>query len=166
MEPQKFNNLLLKIKSDKRALIPIYQEYYAKIILHLRVRFGKCICPEDVAQEVFVTILHMEHTEYIKAPQKWIFSVADNKAIDLLRRRHEEVPLSDNMKASPIFEVSTQNVAIQLAFEHLDPVSQKILIMHFWEGYSHKEIASMLNMTCGNVRLKASRAYKTLEKYL
>ncbi len=166
MESQKFNKLLCKISSDKHALVPIYQEFYAKIILHLHIRFGKAICPEDVAQEVFAILLNMEYREYINSPQQWLFSVADNKAIDLIRKQHIELSLPDDLKAPPQFEISTPNIAIQLAFEHIDPISRQILHMHFWEGYSHKEIAAQLNMSCGNVRQKASRAYKILEKFL
>ena len=108
----------------------------------------------------------MEHIEYINAPQQWLFSVADNKAIDLLRRHHEEISLTDDLKVPHNCEIPTQSIAIHLAFQHIDPLSQKILHMHFWEGYTHKEIAAELNMTCGNVRQKVSRAYKILEKFL
>ena len=165
MEPQKFNKLLHKTKSDKRALIPIYQEFYAKIVLHLRTRFRKCVCHEDIAQEVFATLLNMEHKEYINAPQQWLFSIANNKAVDFIKKHQKEIPLTTDTGASPACEISTQNIAIQLAFEHIDPVSQKILIMHFWEGFGHAEIAKALNMTCGNVRQKASRAYKILKRF-
>ena len=158
MNPQKFNRILRKIKYDKQAIIPIYQEFYPKIIIHLRCRFGKLICHEDVASEVFAALLEGKEHEFVNAP--------DNKATDILRTHHEEVAYTDALNSSPDFDYSYLCADVQLAFEHIDPLSRKILYLHFWEGYSHKEIAAMLNMTCGNVRLKASRAYKILEKYL
>lgn len=166
MDPQKFNGLLNSIKNDKQAIIPIYQEFYAKIILHLRCRFGKLICHEDVVQEVFASLLSSEEFGYVNSPLQWLFKVADNKAIDLLRNRHEEIAYSDALNVSADFHDSYLCAEVQLAFKHIDPLSRRILVMHFWEGYSHKEIAAILNLTCGNVRLKASRAYKILEKFL
>ena len=166
MNPQKFNKLLRKIKDDKQALIPIYKEYHSKIIIHIRCRYREHVCAEDVAQEVYAALLELKEHDYIDSPQQWLFAMADHKASNLLKMKHGEIAFLDDLNASPLCEISTQDVSIQLAFQHLDPLSQKILIMHFWEGYSHKEIAKELNMTCGNVRLKASRAYKILEKYL
>lgn len=166
MNPQKFNRILSKIKYDKQAIIPIYQEFYSKIIIHLRCRFGKLICHEDVASEVFAALLEGKEHEYVNAPTQWLYAMADNKATDILRTRHEEVAYTDALSPTPDFDYSGLCADVQLAFEHIDPLSRKILYLHFWEGYSHKEIAAMLNMTCGNVRLKASRAYKILEKYL
>lgn len=166
MDPQKFNKLLLKIKDDKRALIPIYKEYHSKIIIHIRCRYGARVSAEDVVQEVYASLLAPKEHEFIDSPQQWLFAMADHKAIDFLRMQHGEIAYSDDLKTSPTCEIPTQNLALQFAFKQIDPLSQKILIMHFWEGYSHKEIAAMLQMTCGNVRLKVSRAYKILEKYL
>lgn len=166
MESQKFNKSLHKILSDKQAIVPIYQEFYAKIVVHLRFRFGNSICPEDIAQEVFASLLNTKPANYIEAPQRWLFALADNKAIDFLRRQQNEIAFSDDMNASPVCEIPTQNITIRLAFEHIDPQSQKILMMHFWEGYNYKEIAEALNLSCGNVRLKASRAYKILKDFL
>lgn len=166
MNPQKFNRILSKIKYDKQAIIPIYQEFYSKIIIHLRCRFGRLICHEDVASEVFVTLLEGKDHEYINAPTQWLFAIADNKATDILRTHHEEVAYTDALSPTTDFDYSGLCANVQLAFGHINVQSRKILYLHFWEGFGHKEIATMLNMTCGNVRLKASRAYKILEKYL
>ncbi len=166
MNPQKFNRVLSKIKYDKQAIIPIYQEFYSKIILHLRCRFGNLVRHEDVASEVFAALLEGKEHDYVNAPTQWLFAMADNKAIDILRTRHEEVAYTDALGPTPDFDYSGLSADVHLAFEHIDPLSRKILYLHFWVGYSHKDIAAMLHMTCGNVRLKASRAYKILKKYL
>ncbi len=166
MNPQKFNRILRKIKDDKQAVVPIYREYYSKIILHLRCRFGKTVSAEDIAQEVFATLLEGDTPESVQFPAQWLFTIADNKAIDILRKTHEELSYTDTFRLSPDPDYSHLSADIRLAFGHLDPLSRQILYLHFWEGYSHTEIASMLHMSCGNVRLKVSRAYKILEKFL
>ena len=51
-------------------------------------------------------------------------------------------------------------------FERLDECTQKILYLHIWEGYSQKEIAEMMEMSCTNVRKKASRGYELIKKLL
>lgn len=166
MDSQKFNRLLNDIKHDKRAIVPIFQEFYPKIILHLRCRFGNLICHEDVASEVFAALLEEKEYEYVTAPIKWLFALADNKATDILRTRHEEIAYNDVLGPPPDFDYSCLSAEVRLAFEQIDPQSRAILYLHFWEGYSHEEIADMFHITCGNVRLKVSRAYKIIKKFL
>ncbi len=166
MDPHKFNKLLCKIKDDKRALIPIYKEFHSKIIIHIRCRYGQRVCAEDVVQEVYAALLEIKEHAFIDSPQQWLFAMADHKAADSFRAQCKETSYSDDLKAPPVCEIPTQSIAIRLALEQIDPISQKILLMHFWEGYSHEEIAKELNMSCGNVRLKASRAYKILKDLL
>lgn len=166
MNAQKFNRILNNIKDDKQAIVPIYQEFYSQIIIHLRCRYGKLICPEDIAEEVFASLLKGGNSAYINSPLQWLFTISDHKATDAIRKRHEEMAYTDALNASADFDYSFLGADVQLAFSHLDPLSRQILVMHFWEGYTHKEIAALLNITCGNVRLKVSRAYKILQKFL
>lgn len=166
MNSQKFNRLLNNIKNDKKAIIPIYQEYYSKIVIHLRCRFGRIICHEDIAQEVFAALLNLKEDKKIDSPTQWILAVADNKAIDFLRTHHEDFAYTDALNSTFDLNYSFLGTDIQLAFVHIDSLSRKILYMHFWEGYSYKQIAEILHVTSGNVRLKASRAYKELKKHL
>lgn len=49
---------------------------------------------------------------------------------------------------------------------HLDEISQKIIYLNYWERYSLKDVAVILNMSYGNVRQIACRAYKKLKLYL
>ena len=47
----------------------------------------------------------------------------------------------------------------------LDKTSQTILYMHFWEGYSLKEVADVLGIEYANLRKRVSRAYAELKKF-
>lgn len=166
MDPKKFNKQLRKIKDDKEAIVPIYREYYSEIVIHLRCRFGKLICHEDIAQEVFAALLEPREYKEIASPTQWLFAIADNKAIDCLRSRHEEIAYADTLDSGRNFDYSYLSAEVQFAFEQIDALSRTILHLRFWEGYNHKEIAAMLHMSCGNVRLKVSRAYQEIKKYL
>ena len=52
------------------------------------------------------------------------------------------------------------------ALQQLDPRSQKIIILRFFQGKSHDEIADMMGLTTGNVRVIQSRALKVMEEFL
>ena len=52
------------------------------------------------------------------------------------------------------------------AIKKLDERSQKIIMLRFFEEKSHDEIAKIMNLTTGNVRVIQSRALKQMEEYL
>ena len=166
MDAKKFNRLMKTIKYDSKAFSEIYEEYYPKIKIHVQRRFGRLVCAEDISQEVFLKLLSLDVKEYVEYPTAWVYALADNKVKDILRATHDEIALSDLCTASFDLDDTILSVDIKSALLHLDEMSQQILYLHIWEGYSYKEIALELNLGYANVRVKASRALKTLKKHL
>ncbi len=166
MNPRKFNRLLKNIKYDKNALEEIYNEYYPQIVLHLRRRFGDLISPEDLAQEVFVALLQTEDFREVEYPTTWIYRLADNKAIDKIRTRHAEAELNENIADEFFIDDLISKEDVRAVLKKLDRETQFIIYLHVWEGYSYQEIAEMTNLSCINVRVKVSRAYSLLKKFM
>lgn len=167
MNVHKFNRLIQRIKYDKKAIEEIYVEYYPRIILHLKGRFGKLISGPDIAQEVFVSLMSAELPKKVEYPTTWIFKIADNKAIDKIKKLNCEVPLYDNYSYES-FELDRMIIKedVKQLMKNINKEQQMILYMYLWEGYSHKEIAALLHISPANVRTKVSRAYAELKKYL
>ncbi len=90
MKELKFNHLLQNLKTDKQAVKEIYEEYYPKIIIHLSRRFGKLISPVDIAHDTFLALMSAENFSYVEYPTTWLYTMADNKAIDALKRKNQE----------------------------------------------------------------------------
>lgn len=166
MDALKFNRLLRKIQSDKRAVEKLYEEYYPKIVYHVRRRFGNLVSPEDITQNVFLALLTTEITTYVEHPTAWLYTLVDNKAKDLLRVRHEEIALSEMLVSSFCIDSTILKEDMKQCLKGLDPISQQIIYLHIWEGYSYIEIAEELGVSCSNVRVKVSRAYKFIKQYL
>ena len=164
MNPQKFNRLLEKMKTDKRALEEIHNEYYPILVLYLNRRFGKLVSAEDIAQDVFVSLMETKKFEYVKAPSTWLCKAAYFKAIDNLKYRREEVPLSDDYPLPFCLDDLAIAEDVKKCLSCLDEQSQQIIYLHHWEGYTHKEIAALMGMSPANVRVKISRAYRAIKK--
>lgn len=161
-----FNRLLRRIKRDRRAIELIYAEFYPKIVLHLQRRFGSFLCSEDVAEDVFVHLLSFDCSHFIKYPTSWLYAIADDKGEEILHRNNVELPFPKGGFLPAGFEHAVLSADVESAFRHLDEESRTILYLRFWEGYSGEAIARELHISPGNVRVKISRAYKTLKKYL
>ncbi len=162
MSPTKFNALYREL-NNKHSFNQLYKEYYPRIMAHLKHRFGNLISAEDVAQDLFFKLLKSNRRDYVEHPYSWIMKVADNIAIDQIRSSHIESPLTDSFLEPFDVQLVDDGEVIKY-FEFLDETTQRILYMYFWEGYSLKEIAAVLNIKYGNVRAKVSRAYKKFKE--
>ena len=56
------------------------------------------------------------------------------------------------------------DLEVKRALSKLDKLSQQIIYLHYWEGYSLKELATEFNLSYGSIRTKVSRAYDELKK--
>ena len=164
MDVLQFNRLLHRIGYDRRALEQIYQEYYPKIVLHLRYRFRDRIPHDDVAEEVFLALMCSPPDGDIASPTAWLMRLADHKAVDLLRKSHGEVELFETLAIPPPFDEVILRNDVRQQLQMLDAETQEIVYLHIWEGYSLKEISDLTNIGYETVRKKTSRAYEKLKK--
>ena len=133
---------------------------------------------DELVQEVMITIWR-KATSYDAGKSgaaTWIFTIARNKRIDLLRKmkRHAGMldiddvwPLEDE-SASP-FQMLQQRVNEQRVRESLQglPVAQREAIsLAFIEGKSHSEIAETLHLPLGTVKSRIRLAMQRLQLVL
>ena len=62
MEAHKFNRLLSRISCDKEAFELLYGEYYLKMKLHIRRRWGNLVAAEDIVQDVREALRTLDET--------------------------------------------------------------------------------------------------------
>jgi len=143
---------------------------------------------EDLAQETFIKVLNgiKSYRPEFKF-SSWIFKIANNAAIDYLRRKsidtlsldgapHAETP--EQMRAtslqlgdraeSPLDEVENRELgtAIERAIGRLRPEYKSCILLRHVEGYSYEEIAEALDLPLGTVKTYIHRARNELRGYL
>ena len=115
---------------------------------------------EDVVQEVFLKLLGQVKKDPLEeeALKSWLIRVAINECNSFFRgSKIERNAVRDYEAPSPkedyddVFE----------ALGKLDPLDRNVLYLHYYEGYSAKEIASLLG---GNERAITKRLGRAREK--
>jgi RNA polymerase sigma-70 factor, ECF subfamily len=127
---------------------------------------------EDLCQEVF--LLLFQKAKFFDASKgsasSWIIQIAYHRAINrrqyLTFRRHYDTRELDeqHLSSDPCRVVVDEIVARTLLNrirEHLAPEQQQTLELHFFEGYSLREIADQTGQTLGNIR---HHYYRGLER--
>jgi len=143
---------------------------------------------EDLSQETFIKVLNaLESYRPEYKFSSWIFKIANNAAIDQLRR-HEPDTLSldgapgartaEEIEAtalqarsrgeSPLEELEAREMgsAIEQAIGRLRPEYRTAILLRHLEGRSYEEIAEVMDLPLGTVKTFIHRARLELRDYL
>jgi RNA polymerase sigma-70 factor (ECF subfamily) len=143
---------------------------------------------EDLTQETFIKALNAlaSYRPEFKF-SSWIFKIANNAAIDQLRRREvntlsldgsptaetpdavEATALQVSSKGeSPLDELEAREMgsAIETAIAKLRPEYRSCIMLRHVEGLAYEEIAASLDLPLGTVKTYIHRARNELRQYL
>ncbi|MFL5762316.1 MAG: RNA polymerase sigma factor [Bacteroidia bacterium] len=161
-------------KANKRDLQKaLYQRYAAKM-------FSVCLRytknreeAEDVLQDAFVKVFtRIDQYSGSGAFEGWIRRIMVNTALEALRSKRidysskEIETVADDEAVDP--EALTR-IAMQDLMQHIRGLPagcQVVFNLYVIEGYNHREIAEMLNVTAGTSKSQLARARNLLQEKL
>ena len=121
---------------------------------------------EDAVQEVFIAIWKAaEKFDHTKASEvAFISMIARRRFIDYLRKvsKHRNLQSIDEDNGQELFKESILNESTDLqlikdAIGTLEIEDQELLKLSIYQGYSHSEIAKLLNIPLGTVKTRIRR---------
>ena len=131
---------------------------------------------EECAQDVMATLWHKAHLfDPARASvATWIFTIARNQRIDLLRKASRPVPDMTDPSIAPEPEPSAPEtmmraqdaVSLRSAIADL-PAEQREIIQHaFFEDKTHIQVAEALDLPLGTVKSRIRLAIKRIRTRL
>jgi RNA polymerase sigma-70 factor (ECF subfamily) len=163
------------MEGDKRAQMQLYQTFYKRIYNScFRILKDRCEA-EDAMQESFLKAFSKLDKYDTQIPfEAWIVRIAVNTSIDKLRKnRPEFVDFNENALPDGIdddndeMEFNEGRIQqIRAAIEHLPDSDRLIVSLYLMEGYDHEEIADILNIRHGTVRVQYMRAKRKMMKFI
>ena len=117
---------------------------------------------EDVCQTVFLKLLQ-QPTRPLEAEMAWLIRVTVNQCRDLLKSswRRRTAPLEEAV----YFSVPEDRELFQ-AVMALPPKDRVVIHLHYYEGYTAREIGSQLGISESAVQNRLMRARKRLKSLL
>jgi RNA polymerase sigma-70 factor, ECF subfamily len=152
-------------KGDTHAFEALYDRH-ATVAFSLAYRMTGLRGPaEDVVQEAFLSIwrsgARYDHTR--GSVRTWVLGVVHHRAIDVLRRnlRHDQRRASDEgiedrFESPDRTDVTAarrqEATEVRDALASLPPEQSKVIELAYFGGFSHSEIANMLQTPVGTVK--------------
>jgi RNA polymerase sigma-70 factor (ECF subfamily) len=167
---------------DQRAFAELYRlaspHLYAVAIRI--VRDGALA--EEMLQEAFVSVWHHAGTYDVakSQPITWLTSIVRNRCLDWLRRREIDTePLATNDDDAPAWEppsdgpspvdlllAAADAQALRGCIDLLESGPRQAIALAFFQGLSHRELASHLREPLGTVKSWVRRGLATLRRCL
>ena len=148
------------------ALGDLYEELRAPVY-RFALSIVKSHAPaEDIAQEVFLQIKIRSRTYQSKGtPRTWIFSIARNLAVSMLRQTEKFVDM-DALNALIAPGADPAEMDDLSLLDILDPLEKEIVSMRVLADLKYSEIAQSLKMSYDQARWKYIYAMQKLKKHL
>jgi RNA polymerase sigma-70 factor (ECF subfamily) len=159
-------DLMQLVAGGDAEAFEIVLERHADAAFSLAYRIcGKRPLAEDVAQEAFLSLWRsgQRYDRTRGSVRTWALGIVHNRAIDSLRRHsvHDRRRVSDegieeNVEAPERTDAQAIDKAvshdIRSALEELPSEQRRVIELAYFGGFTHIEIASMLNTPVGTVK--------------
>jgi RNA polymerase sigma factor (sigma-70 family) len=151
----------MRSEQDARRVIDLYSDMIRRIcLLHLKNQADT----EDVFQEVFLKyILHCDVFENAEHEKAWFIRVTLNACKDFLKSlfRHRTVPL--DLISEETGNVISEYSDILETVLSLPDKYKNVIYLHYYEGYTAKEIGRILNKKENTIYSLLSRGRELLK---
>jgi len=173
-EPQ----LVLALKDrDNQAFGYLYDNYAGALYSIIKqIITDNNELASDVLQEVFINIYRKIDT-YDQTKGRlftWMLNIARNASIDTLRsksyqntQKNQELP--DNVykgAGNQTTQMNVDNIGLKRVLEKLKPEHRVLVELAYFKGFTHEEIADIMNIPLGTVKTRIRNALLQLREYL
>lgn len=162
-------------RGDRNAFGELVRIHYPGVVQVVYRLSSDAGLAEDIAQETFLRAwinLHSFHPS--SSLRNWLFRIAVNAALDVLRRRPEEAledeaaqMLPDQAEDPETALIEKERMTLlQKAMQALPEAARSVLILREYGGLSYHEIASVLDVPLGTVMSRLNYARNRLRELL
>jgi RNA polymerase sigma-70 factor (ECF subfamily) len=152
-------------EGDPAAWESFYERVYPMMLAYSQRRLGYNEEARDAVSEALArtvtTVARM--AELDTSPEAWSFGILRNVVIDLQRHVNDTVASAD---PSEVLDSSGEHENVRRAFAQLNDVERELLELRVIAGLSSEQVATVLAMSPGAVRMAQARALTKLRNLM
>lgn len=154
------------------TLEEIYTAYYGKVMGYISARIRNHADAEDLCADVFEKVQRRldDYDQSKAAIGTWIFAITRNTLIDHFRRKKPNEELDENLSDDSELDeslLSTETLGeLASALRRLPQQMMDIIVLRYYDGKPLTEIAQMMNLSYGAVKLRHQNALVMLRQLI
>jgi RNA polymerase sigma-70 factor, ECF subfamily len=153
---------------DEQAFSKLAEEYGARLFAVAFRLLGNRADAEDAVQRTLLKSFAARASYSPRwAVSTWLYRILSNVCIDELRRRRPSSDVSDARLAAPSAASAIgARVDIGRALESVPREARVLLALHYVDGLSHRELASIRGISVNTVKSQLARGKQILRARL
>lgn len=182
LTPKVQQQIIEEFKTDKEAFEKVYDFYYERILKYLLKRTASAEAAYDLTADTFMKAFESFHKfKWTGVSIKvWLYRISIN-SLKNHRRKPQSAVLTEEMEGLEQLRTEAKEEITLLdkemhgdedltklsdAIETLNPKYQNIVSLHYFEGFSNKDIAETIDRTESAVKSMMHRALTNLRQLL
>lgn len=160
-------------KGDQQAFSELVHLYHHRVIDVVYRMCGDSYLADEAAQVAFIKAWkHLPEFQFQSNFRNWIYRIAVNSALDILRKNRPAENIDDVQicssegNADTIMEQKERIKGIQEAVLALPEASRAVIVLREYQGLSYREIADTLDISIGTVMSRLNYARTKLADML
>ncbi|MBZ5490943.1 MAG: RNA polymerase sigma factor [Acidobacteriia bacterium] len=147
----------------------LFERYHVPLFNFYLKLTGERTVSEDLVQEVFFRILKYRHSYRPEtAFRAWMYQIARNARVDLLRKRRPETAFEPEMAPAiaPVDTAQQSQEALLLhsALMQISEDKREVLVLSRFQDLKYEEIAQLLGCEVATVKTRVHRALQDLKE--
>ena len=171
MSSKVIDNLVSSAKNGSAEAFGELYEIYSKDMFRFAYYYlGSYSLAEDCVSEcVCIAFQKIRNLRKASSFKSWLFKILHNCCNSTLR---EKIQSDSNVEYSSLVSLSSEEentnekLSLKQALAQLSPEDREIVILHYCQGYTSKEIGKILGMKDATVRSKIMRSGEKMRKFL
>jgi RNA polymerase sigma-70 factor (ECF subfamily) len=154
-------------RGEPWALEQLYHGHQPQVYALCYRLLGRADDAEDAVQATFVRAFRaLPRFRGESSTRTWLYRIATNEALTMLRRRREAPELVDEIAGASEGTASVlERLTVRAAMTRLTAEHRAVLVLRLWEELSYAEIAAVLGISLPAVKMRLSRAREQFRKF-
>ena len=157
---------MVNIKMDNEAVLRFFDMYVDDAFRLAYSYLGSRPDAEDVVQDVFVKLIRSDINITKGKEKTYLLTMVANACRDVLKSGNVvfRAPFDDAIEVRSDIKTDEDDSEMLLAVSELPEKLRVAIHLHYYEGYSIKEIADILDIAPSAVSMRLTRAKDILKK--
>ena len=158
---------LVLLNDDHKAFGKLVGKYQSDVRgLFVKLTNSDKALADDLSQDVFIRAYkYLKSFKATASFSTWLYRIAYNVFIDYTKSLKKADDINNHDFISENEEDVGSEIDIQNALKILKENEKVAILLHYDKGYSHNEIAKIMNIPLGTVKTNIIRAKEKLKKY-
>lgn len=142
-------------------------QYYDELLYFAQRLVGDKEKAKDVIQETYAKVLEINKNSHLEIKRAYLYKTVQNLVIDKARKEKivqqitydedEHFVVQENF-SEEILSQELRQKKLRESIKNLSPQNKKAFVLHYYKGYTRKEISEILNISVNAVEKNITRA--------